>query len=233
MLSLNEEAIDSAIGEILSSFNKDDNIHNTISPIHPQLNFYYNSFNVCVGKQGVGKTTFLMKELIKLSQIPDTQYNQIIYITAGGGEDQTFEKLKRMIKIPIYGLSFENSVKELSQFFSTRKDTTHHTFLIIEDASFLLLKDSPIWTEWICKLRHLRLTIWVNLHVWRSISTMLKTQISSVFVFKGFSKEQLQQISRQSAAAADFKVIYYLYIQMGEKQILNINNINSKVELLN
>ena len=80
MLSLNEEAIDSAIGEILSSFNKDDNIHNTISPIHPQLNFYYNSFNVCVGKQGVGKTTFLMKELIKLSQIPDTQYNQIIYI---------------------------------------------------------------------------------------------------------------------------------------------------------
>ena len=232
MLSLNEEAIDMAVGEILSAFDENENAHNRISPIHPQINFYYNSFNVCVGKQGVGKTTFLMKELIKLSQLPDCQYSQIIYITAGGGEDLTFEKLKKLIKIPIYGLSFENSVKELTQFFNTRKDKTSHTFLIIEDASFLLLKDSPIWTEWICKLRHLRLTVWVNLHVWRSINTMLKTQISSVFVFKGFSKEQLQMITRQSSAAADFKVIYYLYLQMGDKQLLNINNINSKVELL-
>ena len=232
MFTFNEDAINEAVGTILSEKGNNENKFNTISMIHPQINFYYNSFNVCVGKQGSGKTSFLMKELIKLSQLPDCVYNQIIYVTAGGGDDITFEKLKKLISIPIYGLSFENSTQELSQFFTSRTDKIHHTFLIIEDASFLLLKDSPIWTEWICKLRHLRLTVWVNLHVWKSLNSMLKTQISAVFLFKGFSKEQLQLITRQSSAAAEFKVIHYLYSQLGERQILNINNITSKIEII-
>ena len=38
---------------------------NKIQEVHHQIFFYYNSLNIILGKQGTGKTTFIMKELIK------------------------------------------------------------------------------------------------------------------------------------------------------------------------
>ena len=40
-----------------------------IEKIDPNINFRYNSFNICVGPQGSSKTTSVMKELIKLCMI--------------------------------------------------------------------------------------------------------------------------------------------------------------------
>lgn len=229
---IDEDRIDSAINSAFIAKREGENPFNTISEIHPQIAFYYNSFNVCLGKQGTGKTTFLLKQLMKLSMIPNQPYTRIIYITNGSGTDVTFEKIKQMIAIPIFGLSFENSTSQLADFFSSQENTLDHTFLIIEDASFMLLKDSPMWTEWVCKLRHLRLTIWVNLHIWRSLNSMLKTQITSVFIFKGFSREQMMQISRQSSSTVEFKITFFLYGQLKNRQLLQINNVNGKIEII-
>ena len=55
---------------IEDQFNKmDTTMKNKIELIHPQINFYYNSFNLCIGKQGCGKTTLIIKELYKLSKV--------------------------------------------------------------------------------------------------------------------------------------------------------------------
>lgn len=229
-----ENKIKAYVNELFSKQKEDGAIHNTISVIHPQIHFRFNSLNICLGKQGSGKTTFMLTELLKLSQLPREQnpYNRIIYITNGPTDDITFNTLKSSISIPIMGLNFNDATSELANWFATREKDNNHTFVILEDASFLLMKDNPIWVDWICKLRHLRMTLWINLHVWRSISTMIKTQITTLFIFKGYSKEQLQQMYRQSCVDADFKAVQYMYMMLQEHEVLKLSNIDGKMILI-
>lgn len=232
MISFDENKIKTVVSQLFQNQKNDPNVHNTIETIHPQIHFRYNSLNICLGKQGVGKTTFMLTELIKLSELPDSPYDKIIYITNGNTQDLTFETLKKLIKKPIMGLDFNDATTQLMNYFNTREDKKFHTFVIVEDASFLLLKDNPIWTDWVCKLRHLRMTMWINLHVWRSISTMIKTQITTLFIFKGYSKEQLQQMYRQSCIDADFKAVLYMYQTLGPRELLKISNIDGKMMVI-
>lgn len=232
MLTFNENKIRDAISQIFQQQKTELNLHNGIEEIHPQIHFRYNSLNICVGKQGSGKTTFMLTELIKLSELQDNVYDKIIYITNGTTEDITFEALKKLIKIPILGLDFNEATRELSNYFNDRADQIHHTFVIVEDASFLLLKDNPVWTDWICKLRHLRMTVWINIHVWKSISTMIKSQITSLFIFKGFSREQLSHMYRQSCVDANFNNVWYLYTILREREILKITNIDGTTMII-
>lgn len=228
----NEDKIRNTINQLFQQQKQQLNLHNTIEEIHPQIHFKYNSLNICLGKQGSGKTTFMLTELAKLSELPDTPYDKIVYITNGQTDDLTFKLLKSLVKIPILGLEFNDATRELTNFFTDRSDTVHHTFVIIEDASFLLMKDNPIWVDWICKLRHLRMTIWINLHVWKSISTAIKTQITTIFIFKGFSREQLQHIYRQSCTDINLQSIWCLYTMLREHEVLKISNMDGNVTII-
>ena len=211
----------------------DPRVKNKIEPIHPQIDFYYNSFNICLGKQGSGKTTFMMYELIKLSQI-DSLYQGILYI-APTCNDFTFNTLKTLIgnKIPIFHCTFEDSIQTLTDYFEKFKEGINHLFIIIEDATFLLNKENTIWYSWICSLRHLRATIWANLHIWKGINPTLKSQITSVFVMKGFSRDNMQYVYRQSSIDRDFNAFYIIYTTLKEHQVLSINNITNKLEIIN
>ena len=213
--------------------NLDPRIKNKIERIHPQIDFYYNSFNICLGKQGSGKTTFMMYELIKLVQI-ESLYNAVLYISATEN-DYTFNTLKKLIgnKIPIYHTTFEQSIEELTNYFETYKTGINHIFIIIEDGSFLLSKENKTWYTWICSLRHLRATIWMNLHIWKAINPTLKSQITSVFVMKGYSREQMQYVYRQSCIDKDFSEFFGIYSILKNYQVLGINNIANKVEIIN
>ena len=66
-----------------------------ISKIDENVNFRYNSFNLCVGPQGSSKTTSVMKELMKLCMVPH-DYHMIIYVTDNNSDD-TFNSLLKYI----------------------------------------------------------------------------------------------------------------------------------------
>jgi hypothetical protein len=67
------------INKVLKRIDKEDQSQ---SIIHPDLNFRRNSINILVSRRGVGKTFAVMRELIKLSQLPDCGgYSQLIYVT--------------------------------------------------------------------------------------------------------------------------------------------------------
>ena len=72
--------------------------------IHPLVHFRYNSFNVSVGPQGCGKTTFLINELIILSSVTDV-YKCIVYVSSNG-LDSTYKYFIQYIKIPIYTIDY-------------------------------------------------------------------------------------------------------------------------------
>lgn len=52
--AFNEVAINDAIQNKFDEI-RELGMKNTICRIHPRINFYYNSLNICLGKQGSGK----------------------------------------------------------------------------------------------------------------------------------------------------------------------------------
>lgn len=228
MQYINEDAITEAVNERLKGISCD----NQIKEIHPQLNFYYNSFNIILGKQGSGKTTLFLKEMIRLSVVPSS-FDRILLITNNGMMDMTFLKLKSLIKLPIHVANFEEGTEILKKYFQERdKNSSNHIIVLIEDGSFLLSKDDKQWGDWICRLRHLRMTLFINIHIWRTLNPVYKTQISCVFIFKGFSKEIFQHIFRQTSSDSTKEVGYYMYVTLTQDQILKIDNISGKMSII-
>ncbi|EAL47435.1 hypothetical protein CL6EHI_145450 [Entamoeba histolytica] len=130
--------------------------------IHRQIFFYYNSFNIINGKQGAGKTTIIMKELAKLNKI-EHQYEAIIYVSQNAGDDETFNQLKGLIKTPIYGMNYEKFMPALMQYYKQPQEK--HLIIILEDATFALMKEDKTWGEIITRLRHLKTTIIMAMHI--------------------------------------------------------------------
>jgi hypothetical protein len=57
------------ISKALLGINKYEQLQ---SIIHPDINFRRNSINILVSRRGVGKTFAVMRELIKLSHLPQS-----------------------------------------------------------------------------------------------------------------------------------------------------------------
>ena len=101
---------------IEDQFNKmDTSMKNKIELIHPQINFYYNSFNLCIGKQGCGKTTLIIKELYKLCTLPQNAlYDTFIYVI----EYLVGNKTVLIVNIVFLVVSFQYEVEKSKLFKS-------------------------------------------------------------------------------------------------------------------
>ena len=140
-----------------------------ISKISDNINFKYNSFNIFLGKQGTGKTTSILKELMKLSTIKN-DYHLIIYVSNNSSDD-TFNKLKNYINIPIVKTDYQHLNQQFEQLIKL-KDTYNkmidgeipksdeilanlyindfskdrlHTFILMDDAAFVLKNENNPW----------------------------------------------------------------------------------------
>ena len=200
-----------------------------ISQIHPELDFYYNSLNICVGKPGTGKTTLLMKQLMILNNVGHN-YGLIVYLS--NTRDEFFLKTIQMFnKIPIVHKSFEEGTECLDEYLNN-EERNFHIFVIIEDATGLLEGRNFTWEQWLIKLRHLKMTVWINLHDWVSISPKIREQVSCVYLCKGFGKTKCGVIFRQLNLPYETKVIYGIYCQLRDFQYLKIDNIKNKTKII-
>ena len=200
-----------------------------ISQIHSELDFYYNSLNICVGKPGTGKTTLLMKQLMILNNVGHN-YGLIVYLS--NTRDEFFLKTIQMFnKIPIVHKSFEEGTECLDEYLNN-EERNFHIFVIIEDATGLLEGRNFTWEQWLIKLRHLKMTVWINLHDWVSISPKIREQVSCVFLCKGFGKTKCGVIFRQLNLPYETKVIYGIYCQLRDFQYLKIDNIKNKTKII-
>ena len=230
VMEIDEAKIDKTIQSQFCG--KDPCVHNTIEPIHPQVDFYYNSLNIAIGKQGCGKTTFLCKELMKLSEVPNQPYCAILYVSSGD-VDYTFVTLKQYIKIPVYSSTYADFLSQFKEFCAQREQNNTHVFIIFEDASFIFQKDNPEWNNIICRLRHLRCTLWLNIHVWKSVSTTFKSQLTTAFIFKGYPREQMQWIYRQMSVSSRFDFFFNFYLRLQQRQCLKVDNTTSEFVIVN
>jgi hypothetical protein len=105
------------IMNILETINKDEQLQTVI---HPELNFKRNSINLLISRRGVGKTFTVMRELIKLSNLPDLgKYTQFIYIT-DKTNDATVNELIKLIKLKVHVIRYENAVEVVNDIIKAK-----------------------------------------------------------------------------------------------------------------
>ena len=225
-----------------------------IQKINDQINFKYNSFNIYLGKQGTGKTTNILKELIKLSTIKN-DYHLIIYVSDIESDD-TLNKLKNYINIPIVKTNYQkfnsqfeqliklkdvynkmvdgeipkdNSILNMLYIKDFNKDRLH-TFILMDDAAFVLNKENECF-KWLFQLRHLNCTVGLCIQIWKNINPSFKSQITSINIFKGYSRQQLNFIYQQISVDVNFNEFMRIYNKLDYRKKLIIDCVEGEIRI--
>jgi hypothetical protein len=81
--------------------------------IHPEILFRYNSINLLISRRGIGKTFTVMKELIKLSQLPNCGgYSTFIYVS-DKTNDETVNEMIKLIKLKVRVVLYKDLLQVL------------------------------------------------------------------------------------------------------------------------
>lgn len=227
---------------------KKNQVINKTSEIHENIYYKYNSFNILIGPQGAAKTTTALTELIKLSQVPH-DYHLILFVS-DTPDDITRSALSNYVKTPMIMVSYKDIEEKFEKLMKLKekynamidkkidkdarileslyvtdfKKKRLHTAVVFDDAAFIFEKNTKSkFKKWLCQLRHLNVTAFCCLQSWGMISPELKTQLSTVYLFKGFSRERLGYIHRQITTGLDFEQFYAHYQDLKEYQKMIID----------
>ena len=236
-------------GVVNKTLNSKKDVSNNalIKCIHPDINVRYNSVNVIVGKQSLGKTVVALEEIIKISLLGT--HHLLIYVTKNGDEnDLSFQSLKHLIKIPYVTVSEKDSkpfIEELiaakNLYYQIRREhlenkivpeqrealfevlhvddfdkPTLHTLVLFDDISNnkLFSSEESFFSQQIRRCRHTNMTYFLLIQGWKGIKPHVKNEITTLFIFPCFNRQQLHFIYSQSASNLDFDEFYQLYQQM-------------------
>ena len=249
-------SINEYVDDILTSELNRDTSNKLINKIDDNINFKYNSFNICIGKQSTGKTTSVLKELIKLTLKDIKTFHLIIYVSNNSSDD-TFNNLYKYINIPIVKIDYEHLDNQFEQLIKLKDEYNKmidgeipknksilpclyiddfklkrlHTFILMDDAAFVLKNDKSMWMKWLCQLRHLNTTVFMCIQIWKSINPSLKTQITSIHLFPGYSRQQVNYIYNQICVDMKFEDFYELYVSIPQKHKLIIDLVETSVRV--
>jgi hypothetical protein len=96
--------VDKLINKTLKNIDKSKQLQTTI---HPEIHFRYNSINLLISRRVVGKTFTVMKELIKISQLPGKGgYTTFLYVS-DKTNDSTVNELISLIKLDVKIVSYD------------------------------------------------------------------------------------------------------------------------------
>lgn len=88
----------------------------SIRPIGDDIFAYYNSLNILVGNQGKGKSHIVIRDLIQISRLSNTNIHLIVYISKSGTiNDSTLESQRELIKLPIQAIADVDAEKYLKK----------------------------------------------------------------------------------------------------------------------
>ena len=76
----------------------------------------YNSLNIIVGAQGKGKSHIVLRDIIQISRLKNSNFHLIVYISKNGNiNDSTFEAQRELINLPVQVVSDTNAEEYLKE----------------------------------------------------------------------------------------------------------------------
>ena len=106
-----------------------------------------------------------------------------------------------------------------------------HTVLLFNDIakSKLFKKAEGYFNQLIPICRHIQCSFFLNIQFWKGINPEIKVNLTTAFIFGGFSKEQLQYILRQLSVAHSFYEVFGAYKSLEKYQKLIVDNNTGEV----
>ncbi len=104
------------------------------------------------------------------------------------------------------------------------KDYLHTLVIVNDSAKSKLFKTGSYFSHMIALGRHTQTTTFLNIQFWKGLTPEVKANISTAFVFGGFSRQQLVHILSQLPSQYDYKEIYNIYRTLSKHQKLIFNN---------
>lgn len=240
--------------DVVLNSKKDMTNNALIKDIHPDINVKYNSVNVIVGKQSLGKTVVAIEEIIKISLLKT--HHLLIYVTKNGDEnDLSFQALKPLVKMPYITISekeakpcIEELIAAKNLYYQIRRehledqihpeqmealfDVLHvenfdkpflHTLVLFDDISNnkLFSSEESFFSQQLRRCRHTNISYFLLIQGWKGLKPHIKNEITTLFIFPCFNRQQLRYIYSQSASNLEFDEFYKYYQDM-----LNMKNIN-------
>ncbi len=103
-----------------------------------------------------------------------------------------------------------------------------HTILVFNDVakSKLFNKSTNYFNQLVPVCRHIQCSFFLNVQFWKSLPPEIKENTTIMFIFGGFSRQQLQYIVRQTPTKYSFEDIHTRYktLRKHDKLIFNRDN---------
>ena len=236
------------------------------------INLFYNSVNIAVGKQGNGKTLLMLREIINISFLEEEFKNSpnplgfhlIFYVNQSGEiNDETFKILQDLISIPIVVINYNQSEEVITGLLDFKQEyykfidqpdilgqwddekidavnealavdirknknlpKTLHKIIYFEDAanqSVFKLNDS-YFNKLAFQCRHNNTIFLFCVQKMAAISKPILSQVTNVFIYPGYSPQELSYIHRMSAIQGmDYKELKAVYTSLKQYQLLSAN----------
>ena len=101
---------------------------------------------------------------------------------------------------------------------------TLHTLILFDDvANNPLIQNKGFFAEMLGVCRHIHCSFFLCVQFWKSITTTIKANVSTIFIFGLFSKQQLNYMLYQIATHYSFDEIYECYKQLEKHDCLIVD----------
>ncbi|EAY03860.1 hypothetical protein TVAG_443480 [Trichomonas vaginalis G3] len=102
-----------------------------------------------------------------------------------------------------------------------------HSLIFLDDAvkSKLITNEKSYFNQLLTQCRHIQCSFFMAVQYFKALSTNIKSNLSTLFIFSGFSRQQLNVMLYQVNLPMSINELYTQYQQLGEheKIIVDLN----------
>ena len=195
---------------------------------------------IYVSKYG-SQTDKTFESLKHLIQIP------IIYVKYVDEEDKNKDSVQVFSKIQCYKRLYEQIKNEhledkiedeqREELFDVLKindfsKPTLHTLILLDDcANNPLIQAKGFFAEMLTVCRHNHTSFFLSIQNWKSITTEIKANVSTIFIFGLYSKQQLNVMLYQIATHYTFEEIYEAYKDLQKHDCLIVDANSGEIKI--
>ena len=235
-------------------FRQYDNQDNVQHDVDSEVNIGYNTLNLMLGQRGSGKTFNSFNEMAMICRVPnkyhlfiyvsnnpnDETYKRFKVLISQPIIQVKYDEAEAFIqKIIDYKQDYdrikeqhlENRLKpdfrtEISEALHIRdfNAPSLHTLVLYDDAMNIFKKTTSKQFRWLLENRHTKFTYILCLQDWKGVSSELKANLDSVWIFGGFPRNRYSYFFQQLSCPMDKEELYSYYKRLNKRDCIIINN---------
>ncbi len=108
-----------------------------------------------------------------------------------------------------------------------------HTLVLLDDTaqSSLISRDNSYMNQLLTQCRHIQCSFFMCVQYWKSINANTKSNVSTVYLFSGYSKQQLNYIFYQLSLSIPIEEVYEMYTSLGSHEALVLDTLSNNVSV--